>query len=163
MPGSETPVTASGGDGLVEIATAEGAVIWANLGGAGAGSLTENMITWSKTVMHTLSDNVLTIGDYAITVRDNSASGTPVADGVTRTYDFTYGSVVSTLYTSGNPLDQRTITSSDQLLTLTGSNLYVHTDPRHGITFSYSAEIKIHVAEMCIRDRSHDQPPLFLS
>ena len=146
MPGSETPVTAFGDDGSVEIATAEGAVIWANLGGAGAGSLTENMITWSEAVTHTLSDNVLTIGDYAITVRDNSASGKPVADGVTRTYDFTDGSVVSTLYTSGNPLDQRTITSSDQLLTLTGSNLYVHTDPRHGITFSYSAEIKIHVA-----------------
>lgn len=72
MPGSETPVTAFGDDGSVEIATAEGAVIWANLGGAGAGSLTENMITWSKTVTHTLSDNVLTIGDYAITVRDNS-------------------------------------------------------------------------------------------
>lgn len=63
----------------MEIATAEGAVIWANLGGAGAGSLTENMITWSEAVTHTLSDNVLTIGDYAITVRDNSASGKPVA------------------------------------------------------------------------------------
>lgn len=146
MPGSETPVTASGDDGLVEIATAEGAVIWANLGGAGAGSLTENMITWSKTVTHTLSDNVLTIGDYAITVRDNSASGKPVADGVPKTYNLGDNSIVSDIYTSENPLtDGNVIFSEDKLLKITGKSK-IYFNGSHGMVLADGDEFSVTVA-----------------
>ena len=146
MPGSETPVSASDGDGLVEIATAEGAVIWANLGGAGAGSLTENMITWSETVTHTLSDNVLTIGDYAITVRDNSASGKPVADGVPKTYNLGDNSIVSDIYTSENPLtDGKVIFSEDKLLKITGKSK-IYFNGSHGMVLADGDEFSVTVA-----------------
>lgn len=146
MPGSETPVTASGDDGLVEIATAEGAVIWANLGGAGAGSLTENMITWSEAVMHTLSDNVLTIGDYAITVRDNSASGKPVADGVPKTYNLGDNSIVSDIYTSENPLTNgKVIFSEDKLLKITGKSK-IYFNGSHGMVLADGDEFSVTVA-----------------
>lgn len=146
MPGSETPVSASDGDGLVEIATAEGAVIWANLGGAGAGSLTENMITWSETVTHTLSDNVLTIGDYAITVRDNSASGKPVADGVPKTYNLGDNSIVSDIYTSENPLtDGNVIFSEDKLLKITGKSK-IYFNGSHGMVLADGDEFSVTVA-----------------
>lgn len=145
-PGETNPVTASDGDGSVEIATAEGAVIWANLGGAGAGSLTENMITWSETVTHTLSDNVLTIGDYAITVRDNSASGKPVADGVPKTYNLGDNSIVSDIYTSENPLtDGKVIFSEDKLLKITG-NSKIYYNGSHGMVLADDDEFSVTVA-----------------
>lgn len=52
-PGSD-PFVTSTTEGAVEIATANGAVIWANLGGAGSGSLTESMISGLENVPYTL-------------------------------------------------------------------------------------------------------------
>ena len=93
MPGGATPVIASNGDGSVEIATVDEAVIWANLGGAGSGRLTDDQITGvTAGVSYAIAGNTLTFMDadggeiYQFTVRDNSASGTPVADGSTKTY-----------------------------------------------------------------------------
>ena len=72
----------------MEIATEDAAVIWTDLGGAGSGALTEGMLERLEGVDYSLSGNTLTVAGYPITVRDDSASGTPVADGSTTTYDF---------------------------------------------------------------------------
>lgn len=135
-PGSD-PFVTSTTEGAVEIATANGAVIWANLGGAGSGSLTESMISGLENVPHTISGNTLTFTDsgYAVTVRDNSASGTPVADGSTTTYDFRDGSVVSTLYDgqSNSISDGNSVYSTDRLMELTGNSGIYYNGSQHGI------------------------------
>lgn len=146
-PGSAPFVTSTTED-AVEIATANGAVIWANLGGAGSGSLTESMISGLENVPYTLSGNTLTFTDsgYAVTVRDNSASGTPVADGSTTTYDFRDGSVVSTLYKQ-NPLSSgNRISSPDKLVTLTGNNSIYYNGTQHGIAISANDTVSVKVA-----------------
>ena len=131
----------SNGDGSVEIATVDEAVIWANLGGAGSGRLTDDQITGvTAGVSYAISGNTLTFMDadgseiYQFTVRDNSASGTPVADGSTKTYDFTDGSVVSKLYDAAHSLG--TVTSADGLLTITGDNGSYWHDSQHGIVIA---------------------------
>lgn len=155
MPGGATPVIASNGDGSVEIATVDEAVIWANLGGAGSGRLTDDQITGvTAGVSYAISGNTLTFTDadggeiYQFTVRDNSASGTPVADGSTKTYDFTDGSVVSKLHDGSHRITGgNRIYSTDKLLTLTGNSgsLYAH-ESSHGITLSNDDQISIKVA-----------------
>ena len=145
---SAAPYAKSQTEGAVEIATADGAVIWADLGGAGTGSLTENLLSGLEGVDYTISGNTLTIAGYAITVRDNSAGGTPVADGATTTYDFRDGSVVSKLYDSSHRITNGAqVTSSDKLLTLTGNSgsLRWH-GLSHGITFANGDIISIKVA-----------------
>ena len=147
-PGSTTGdyVTASGGDGSVEIATAYGAVIWANLGGAGSGILAEDKITGLDAGTFTIDGNTLTIGGYNITVRDNSASGTPVA-GYSAMYDFRDGSVVSTLYHNGLTISGgKTVSSSDGLLTLVGNKGISYNGAQHGIIISDDDQISIKVA-----------------
>lgn len=154
-PGGATPVIDSNGDGSVEIATVDEAVIWANLGGAGSGRLTDDQITGvTAGVSYAIAGNTLTFTDadggeiYQFTVRDNSASGTPVADGSTKTYDFTDGSVVSKLHDGNNRITGgNRIYSTDKLLTLTGNSgsLYAHAS-NHGITLSNDDQISIKVA-----------------
>lgn len=146
-PGAE-PYVSSTTSGAVEIATEAGAVIWANLGGAGAGSLTESLLSVPDGVNYTISGNTLTIAGYDITVRDDSATGIPVADGATTTYDFCDGSVVSTLYDSSHRItDGAKVVSSDKLVTLTGNSgsLRWH-GLSHGITFANGDIISIKVA-----------------
>ena len=150
-PGGATLVIDSNGDGSVEIATVDEAVIWANLGGAGSGRLTDDQITGvTAGVSYAISGNTLTFMDadggeiYQFTVRDNSASGTPVADGSTKTYDFTDGSVVSKLYDAAYSLD--TVTSADGLLTITGGNGSYWHDSQHGIVIAAEDTISVKVA-----------------
>ena len=148
-PGSD-PFVTSTTEGAVEIATANGAVIWANLGGAGSGSLTESMISGLENVPYTLSGNTLTFTDsgYAVTVRDNSASGTPVADGSTTTYDFRDGSVVSTLYDgqSNSISDGNSVYSTDRLMELTGNSGIYYNGSQHGIVIQRNDSVSVRVA-----------------
>lgn len=148
-PGSD-PFVTSTTEGAVEIATANGAVIWANLGGAGSGSLTESMISGLENVPHTISGNTLTFTDsgYAVTVRDNSASGTPVADGSTTTYDFRDGSVVSTLYDgqSNSISDGNSVYSTDRLMELTGNSGIYYNGSQHGIVIQRNDSVSVRVA-----------------
>lgn len=148
-PGSDPFVTSETED-AVEIATDNGAVIWANLGGVGSGSLTESMISGLENVPHTISGNTLTFTDtgYAVTARDNSASGTPVADGSTTTYDFRDGSVVSTLYDgqSNSISDGNSVYSTDRLMELTGNSGIYYNGSQHGIVIQRNDSVSVRVA-----------------
>lgn len=132
-------VTAAGGDGSVEYAGAKEAIIWANLGGAGNGAVSN--VTYGG-ASGSVSGNTITVTfdgntlpeSYVLNVKDNSATGVPVKDGATRVYNMTDGSVVSKLYDSNNALTGGTvITSTDKLVSLTANNnIYFH-DTTHGI------------------------------
>ena len=152
---------ASGGDGFVELATADTAIIWADLGGAGTGTLTADMLkNVSDSVEYALSGNTITFTykenstsptGYTIQVKDNSASGIPHADGTTHTYDFRDGSVVSTLYDkNGNYAisNGASVRSEDGLLTLvseSGGNIRFN-DASHGIAISTGTQVQVKVA-----------------
>lgn len=162
VPGSSSSdgfkVTAEG-NGSVEIATTDTAIIWANLGGAGTGTLTEDMLkNVSESVEYTLSGNTISFTykdssvaptEYTIQVKDNSALGNPHADGTAHTYDFRDGSVVSTLYTGNYAIsDGESISSEDGLLTLvSGGNIQFNVnDATHGIAISNGTQIQVKVA-----------------
>ena len=145
-PDTAPYLAASDGRGSVEIATEDAAVIWTDLGGAGSGALTEGMLEGLEGVDYSLSGNRLTVAGYPITVRDDSASGTPVADGSTTTYDFRDGSVVSTLYQAHPIGDGKSVSSSDKLLTLTGNNNISYNGGQHGIQISRTDTVSVKVA-----------------
>lgn len=150
-------VTAENGGGSVELATTDTAIIWANLGGAGNGTLRADRISnVTDNVTYTITGNTLRFTytetatsptEYSIQVKDNSASGTPHADGSTRTYDFTDGSVVSTLYTEGYSIaGGASVTSTDKFVTLTGNNSISYNGAQHGIAISARDTITVKVA-----------------
>lgn len=145
-PDTAPYLAASDGRGSVEIATEDAAVIWTDLGGAGSGALTEGMLEGLEGVDYSLSGNTLTVAGYPITVRDDSASGTPVADGSTTTYDFRDGSVVSTLYQAYPIKNGKSVSSSDKLLTLTGNNNISYNGGQHGIQISRTDTVSVKVA-----------------
>ena len=145
-PDTAPYLAASHGRGSVEVATEDAAVIWTDLGGAGSGALTEGMLEGLEGVDYSLSGNTLTVAGYPITVRDDSASGTPVADGSTTTYDFRDGSVVSTLYQAYPIGGGKSVSSSDKLLTLTGNNNISYNGGQHGIQISRTDTVSVKVA-----------------
>ena len=151
-------VTVDGnGSGTVELATADTAIIWADLGGAGTGTLTADMLeNVNESVEYTLSGNTITFTykdssiaptGYTIQVKDNSASGNPRPDGTTHTYDFRDGSVVSVLYDGNHAVsDGSSIRSGDGLLALiSGGNIWFN-DASHGIAVSNGTQIQVKVA-----------------
>ncbi len=162
-PGSSSAedfsVTAEGGAGSAELATADTAIIWADLGGAGTGALTADMLeNVSDSVEYTLSGNTVAFrykdnstapAAYTVQVKDNSASGQPHADGATHTYDFRDGSVVSELYTGNYAVDGgASVRSEDGLLTLSSSDggKIQFNDAAHGIAVSNGTQIQVKVA-----------------
>ena len=150
-------VEANGGDGFVELATTNTAIIWANLGGAGEGTLRSNSLTdVSDNVKYEISGNTVTFTykdtesspkEYSIQVKDNSASGKPHADGQTKTYDFGDGSIVSELYDGNYSItDGDSVKSTDGLVTVTGNNRIRYNDASHGIMMGNGDEISVKVA-----------------
>lgn len=143
--------------GSVELATTDTAIIWANLEGAGTGSLRSSSLeNVSENVNYEISGNTINFtykdsstspSGYTIQVKDNSASGTPLADGSSKKYDFRDGSVVSTLHTDKYAITKsQTVSSTDKLVTLTGNNKIQFHDKDHGITVSNDDEISVKVA-----------------
>lgn len=159
-PGSsdaDFTVQAEGGSGSVELATSAEAVIWADLGGAGSGTLSASDISVTdgdvtaevsdNTAVFRFADTSVSPYQYTVHVKDNSASGVPHADGVTRNYSFTDGSVVSDLHTGNYVLKNgSSVMSSDKLVTLTGNNKIAYHDNQHGITISEGDTISVKVA-----------------
>lgn len=150
-------VEANGGDGFVELATTNTAIIWANLGGAGEGTLRSNSLTdVSDNVKYEISGNTVTFTykdtesspkEYSIQVKDNSASGNPHADGQTKTYDFGDGSIVSELYDGNYSItDGDSVKSTDGLVTVTGNNRIRYNDASHGIVLGNGDQISVKVA-----------------
>lgn len=150
-------VEASGGNGSVELATTDAAIIWANLEGAGSGSLTSDFLeNVSENVTYELSGNTVTFTykdaessptEYVIHVKDNSASGTPHANGRTITYDFGDGSVVSELYTDEYSISNGdSVSSTDGLVTVTGNNRIRYNGTSHGIMIGDRDQISVKVA-----------------
>ena len=146
-------VTASGGDGSVEFAGAAGAIIWANLGGAGNGAVSN--VTYGNGASGSVNGNEITVkfaGDtlpesYTLLVKDNSATGIPVKDGATKTYNLGDGSVVSTLYDENNKVTGgRKISSTDKLVTLVANNAISYNDKQHGTILSDTDAVEVKVA-----------------
>ena len=168
-------VTTQGGEGSVELETTDTAIIWADLGGAGNGTLREDRISEvSDNVNYTISGNTLTFtytnadtspAGYTVQVKDNSASGNPSADGSTRKYDFKDGSVVSTLYSGNYSIKGGAkVTSTDKLVTLTGNNKIFYNGIQHGIAVGSSDQISVKVAgnaeitfELCLHSGEDGQ------
>ena len=106
-PSDDFTVETSGGNGSVELATTDAAIIWANLEGAGSGSLTSDFLgDVSKNVTYELSGNTITFTyedaessptEYVVHVKDNSAPGKPYANGRTITYDFGRSCTLATI------------------------------------------------------------------
>lgn len=149
-------VGASGGNGSVELATTDTAIIWADLEGAGSGNLRSNSITnVSDNVTYKISGNTITFtytdtntspGKYTVQVKDNSASGKPHADGQKKTYDFGDGSVVSNLYTGSYSIKGgASVNSTDGLVTVTG-NKGISYNGSHGIMIGDGDRISVKVA-----------------
>lgn len=149
-------VEASGGEGSVELATTNTAIIWANLGGAGEGTLRSNsLIDVSDNVKYEISGNTVTFTykdtesspkEYSIQVKDNSASGNPHADGQKKTYDFGDGSIVSELYTKSYSIaNGKSVNSTDGLVTVTG-NKGISYNGSHGIMIGDGDRISVKVA-----------------
>lgn len=143
-PSEDFEVTAEGGNGSVELATTDTAIIWADLEGAGVGTLmSDSLEDVSADVTYDITGNIIQFtykdqntspAGYTIQVKDNSASGTPRADGETRTYNFRDGSVISTLHTDAYPISGgATVSSTDGLVTLIGNNRIRYNDASHGI------------------------------
>lgn len=158
-PADDFSVSASGGSGSVELAATDTAIIWADLGGAGTGTLTEGSLhDVSGNVTYTIADNTITFtytdavtapAEYRVQVKDNSASGTPHADGSTHSYDFRDGSVLSTLYSKEGRYalsGGRTVSSTDGLLTLVGNNEIAYNDASHGIIVKNGDQVRIRTA-----------------
>ena len=156
-PSNDFTVEASDGNGSVELATTDAAIIWANLEGAGSGSLTSDFLeNVSENVTYELSGNTITFTyedaessptEYVIHVKDNSASGTPHANGRTITYDFGDGSVVSELYTGDYSItDGASVKSTDGLVTVTGNNRIRYNGTSHGIMIGDRDQINVKVA-----------------
>lgn len=150
-------VEASGVEGSVELATTNTAIIWADLEGAGSGSLRSNSITnVSDNVTYKISGNTVTFTykdtessptEYTVQVKDNSASGTPHADGQKKTYDFGDGSVVSNLYTGNYSIKGgASVNSTDGLVTVKGNNSIKYKDASHGIVLGNGDQISVKVA-----------------
>ena len=150
-------VGASGGNGSVELATTDTAIIWADLEGAGSGNLRSDSITnVSNNVTYEISGNTVTFTykdtesspkEYSIQVKDNSASGKPHADGQTKTYDFGDGSVVSNLYTGNYSIKGgASVNSTDGLVTVKGNNSIKYKDASHGIVLGNGDQISVKVA-----------------
>ena len=155
-PSDDFTVETSGGNGSVELATTDAAIIWANLEGAGSGSLTSDFLgDVSKNVTYELSGNTITFTyedaessptEYVVHVKDNSAPGKPYANGRTITYDFGDGSVVSKLYTGDYSItDGASVKSADGLVTVIGNNRIRYNDT-HGIMISNGDQISVKVA-----------------
>lgn len=159
-PGSSSSedfsVTAKGGDGSVELATTDTAIIWADLESGGRGTLTSDMIgnisgdvqpaIEGNTVTFTYSDTTTSPAAYTVQVKDNSASGTPRADGETRTYDLGDGSIVSGLYTGDYSIsDGDSVRSTDGIVTVTGNNR-IRYNGSHGIMIGNGDQISVNVA-----------------
>lgn len=147
MPGSSSSedfsVTTDDGDGSVELATTDTAIIWADLSGAGVGNIQKDTIqdvsenvtyeVFGNTITFTYNDTETSPTSYTIQVKDNSASGTPHADGRTKTYDFGDGSIVSKLYQDDYSIrDGKSVSSTDGLVTVTG-NKGISYNGAHGI------------------------------
>ena len=149
-------VTADGGDGFVELATTNTAIIWADLNGAGQGTLMSDTIeNVSDNVTYELSGNTITFTysdtatsptAFTIQVKDNSASGTPHANGRTVTYDLGDGSIVSELYTGNYSITGgASVSSTDGLVTVIGNNR-VRYNGSHGIMMGNGDQISVKVA-----------------
>lgn len=160
MPGSSSSedfsVTTDGGDGSVELATTDTAIIWADLNSAGVGSIQNDTIkNVSENVTYEVSGNTITFTyndtetsptSYTIQVKDNSASGTPHADGRTKTYDFGDGSIVSELYRDNYSIcDGKSVSSTDGLVTVTGNN-GISYNGSHGIMMGSGDQVSVKVA-----------------
>lgn len=147
-------VVASGGNGNVEIAGSAKAVVWANLGGAGNGSVSG--VTYGNGATGTVSGNKITVSfantttlpaSYVLEVKDNSATGVPVQDGSTNSYNLGNESVVSSLYADSAKLSGgNTIVSTDKLVTLTGNTGIYYNGTTHGIYISNNDTISVKVA-----------------
>lgn len=150
-------VTVDGGS--VELATVDTAIVWADLDGEGAGVLTQSMVTGvssnitatvgaNNTISVAYNDTSTNPTSFTMIVKDNSASGVPVADGSTVDYDFRDGSVVSTLYDGSaySIKNGATVSSADKLVTLVGNNKIAYNGGQHGITFKQNDAIKVKVA-----------------
>lgn len=157
QPGSDDTkaftVTAAGGDGSIEFAGVAKAIIWANLGGAGNGAVSN--VTYGNGASGSVNGNEITVkfaGDtlpesYTLLVKDNSATGIPVKDGATKTYNLGDGSVVSTLYDKNNKVTGgRKISSTDKLVTLVANNAISYNDKQHGTILSDADAIEVKVA-----------------
>ena len=150
-------VTAEGGNGSVELVTTDTAIIWADLNGAGQGTLMSNTLeNVSDNVTYELSGNTITFTyedsatsptEFTIQVKDNSASGTPHANGRTVTYDLGDGSIVSELYTGNYSItDGASVPSADGLVTVIGNNRVRYNDGAHGIMVGNGDQISVKVA-----------------
>lgn len=145
-------VSASG-DGSVEFAGVDTAIIWANLGGAGNGAVSN--VTYGNGASGSVNGNEITVkfaGDtlpesYTLQVKDNSATGTPVKDGATKTYNLGDGSVVSTLYDKNNKVTGGSkISSTDKLVTLVANNSISYNDKSHGTILCDTDVVEVKVA-----------------
>lgn len=151
-------VTASGGEGFVEVAASEKAVVWADLGGDGKGALKASDVTdlTGSIASTAISGNELSLifsgedtpSGYTLIVRDSSGSGKAKADGAAKTYNFTDGSVISNLYdgtyhkvTGGN-----SVSSTDRLVTITAGASGVYYNGSHGIVVKDGTTVKVKVA-----------------
>lgn len=156
-------VSAEGGNGFVELATANTAIIWANLGGAGEGTVREDDVKLiSGNVQPSISGNTITFTyddsetspeSYDIQVKDNSGLGSsPQADGETREYNFGNGSIVSELYTGDYSItDNNSVSSTDGLVTVTGVN-HIRYNGSHGIMLGNGDQISVKVAGDAVID-----------
>ncbi len=144
------------GSGSVELSTEAMAVVWADLGGNGKGVLSSNNVTAvSDNITVAFSGNVITVtyNDdttnptvYQMTVKDNSASGVPNADGTPINYDFKDGSVISKLYTNNRRLaGGNSVKSVDGLIKLTGQS-GIYYNGSHGIYINAGDSISVNVA-----------------
>lgn len=150
-------VSANGGEGSVELVTTDTAIIWANLEGAGQGTLMsdtlENVsenVTYElsgNTVIFTYTDTETSPSEYTVQVKDNSAPGKPSANGSTTTYNFGDGSIVSELYTGDYSIsDGDSVSSTDGLVTLTGNNRIRYNGTSHGIMIGDGDQVSVKVA-----------------
>lgn len=145
-------VTAAGGDGSVEFAGVSEAIIWADLGGAGNGAVSN--VTYGGAT-GTVKGNQITVTfdgntlpeSYVLNVKDNSASGVPVKDGATKSYNLTDGSVISKLYDNNHAITGgKTVAFTDKLVSFTANNkIYAH-DTTHGIAIADGDVITVKVA-----------------
>jgi hypothetical protein len=150
--------TVSVENGALELATPEEAIVWVNLLGGGSGKLTQSMISdVSDNIQATVSaENTISVEytntqtapvSYKIYVKDNSASGTPSANGTPISYNFKDGSVISDLYTGTRKLSGgNSVSSADGLVLLTGNNNIQYNGTTHGIIINNSDTVSVKVA-----------------
>lgn len=144
-------------DGKTEICNAKKGIIWADLAGGGQGMLTQAMITnvsdnvdvtvgANNTIDIAYKDTSATPTGYSLVVKDNSASGTPSANGSVIDYNFKDQSIISDMYTSGTKLTGgATLESTDKLIKLVGNNGIFY-NGSHGIYINNNDAIEVKVA-----------------